>query len=480
MKIDFRNFPNEEIYKVIQKIKHDFYNNVDVAIIQGDLDCLEQKLQSFHTNLDIARNAYAHCLQSFVYLFAHANRKMSNYEIEIFDELFNRLEANFVNASDIWTDVKQGVNMFTTLANSNITTDKFIRRAAEIFKDYPDLLIQFEANNFTPFHAACKRGHLDVAQALNELTKRQSHANAQLALQISNKYGFTPLMSAYLYPEIVEFILNEIIISNRLRAINATNKNGETVLNMACSKGDAIETVEILLNHGADYTISDSAKRSPLHNACILGNHQVVDLLLDHLGESGACNTSLLLKDSCQETSFHKICYHGKEANTGGTLFNMLAVALENNILNECLYSLNGNNETILDISLRCNFDALQVVVEFAARYTLNDFMAYTQNIWLGDNYENIVLLLSTAEDNLSETQFHNFLLVNQFNLYNLLKKTKSFPDFYSVFYSHYMSCNRASVLQTNQSLASTDTFFYAEEKKGLSNEYSNQDNKMM
>jgi ankyrin repeat protein len=87
----------------------------------------------------------------------------------------------------------------------------------------------------TPLHLAAWDGHLDVVELLLE---HGANPNIQ-----ENKYGKTPLHYA---------------VSRRLE-----NKFGRTLLHFTVSRRH-VDVARVLLDHGADPTISDNKGRTPL------------------------------------------------------------------------------------------------------------------------------------------------------------------------------------------------------------------------
>lgn len=80
----------------------------------------------------------------------------------------------------------------------------------------------------------------------------------------------------------------ELFLSNDADVL-ATNREGETPLNAACSgaerpseSGRYLRVIQILLSAGADPTTAGRKKHTPLHNACANCCSRIVDLLLQH------------------------------------------------------------------------------------------------------------------------------------------------------------------------------------------------------
>lgn len=77
----------------------------------------------------------------------------------------------------------------------------------------------------------------------------------------------------------------------------ATNREGETPLNAACSGADRpseagrfLRVIQSLLNAGADPRTAGRKQHSPLHNACSNCSSRIVDVLLQHGAKADVVN----------------------------------------------------------------------------------------------------------------------------------------------------------------------------------------------
>merc|ERR1712168_836915 len=68
-------------------------------------------------------------------------------------------------------------------------------------------------------------------------------------------------------------------LSPTSRVNRSVNKNGETQLHLAATKGD-VESVKRLLKLDADVNVKDNAQWTPLHEACCHGHYKIAKMLL--------------------------------------------------------------------------------------------------------------------------------------------------------------------------------------------------------
>ncbi|XP_028455795.1 ankyrin repeat and SOCS box protein 16 isoform X2 [Perca flavescens] len=79
--------------------------------------------------------------------------------------------------------------------------------------------------------------------------------------------------------------------------VSATNQEGETPLNAACSgaerpseAGRYLRVIQKLLDAGADPRTAGRKQHTPLHNACANCSHRIVDVLLQHGAKADVTN----------------------------------------------------------------------------------------------------------------------------------------------------------------------------------------------
>ena len=63
--------------------------------------------------------------------------------------------------------------------------------------------------------------------------------------------------------------------------VNALDSSHSTPLHLASLQG-VLEAVQILIKHGADVNAQNETNSTPLHGASLLGDIQIVQLLIDH------------------------------------------------------------------------------------------------------------------------------------------------------------------------------------------------------
>ena len=117
----------------------------------------------------------------------------------------------------------------------------------------------YDSNGWTALHHACETGDKTIVKILLE--------NEADLFKFSNK-GYFPIHIAALnnHYEIIQILLN-YINENQLPPILELKNNGKaTSLLLAAKKGN-IETVQTLLNYGADMYAYDELKWTALHHA---------------------------------------------------------------------------------------------------------------------------------------------------------------------------------------------------------------------
>lgn len=93
----------------------------------------------------------------------------------------------------------------------------------------------------------------------------------------------------------------------------ATNQEGETPLNAACSgaerpseSGRYLRVVQKLLDAGADPRTAGRKQHTPLHNACGNCSHRIADLLLQHGAKPDVANCAGYTPMDCLLQVVHK------------------------------------------------------------------------------------------------------------------------------------------------------------------------------
>ena len=126
----------------------------------------------------------------------------------------------------------------------------------------------------TPLHVAAQCGYVDCVQVL---------LSNGVPVDLRNNYGETAL---HLAARRRNTDVVRLLLSNGADA-NATDKRGGTPLEYPSGFVDNRqlnyqETVEILIEHGADVRHIDRNGEAAIHEAVFLGNVKVVEILLQH------------------------------------------------------------------------------------------------------------------------------------------------------------------------------------------------------
>src|SRR5262245_3722423 len=164
---------------------------------------------------------------------------------------------------------------------------------AALLDDDPGLL-GTTANDITPVLFAVYNGHPEMARLFTERGAKLSPAELaalgdrralEADLSIYSKDGF-PLLGLAIFfrhPELAR----EMIA--RGADVNARARNTQQVMpvHAAAAAGD-VETMRLLLDHGADVNARQQLGHTPLHGAASTGNQAMADLLLARGADRGA------------------------------------------------------------------------------------------------------------------------------------------------------------------------------------------------
>ncbi|XP_044178516.1 transient receptor potential cation channel subfamily A member 1 homolog [Acropora millepora] len=257
----------------------------------------------------------------------------------------------------------------------------------------------------TPIHLACIEGNIDAVLVLLEHVKNSEN------LRHMDEYGSTPLHCAVTYSDakvvkalldagadlrakdhvkrtpihlactegnidVLQVLLEHVKNSENLRHVD---EYGSTPLHCAVTCSDG-KVVKALLDAGADLRAKDHVKRTPIHLACIEGNIDVMQVLLEHVENSengydisemledknGEGETALhvAVKGGCQEIV--KLCLHKGakvRARRGNSAHPLHIAAIHGHVeIAACLIEHNANfeernalRETPLHIAAGCN-----------------------------------------------------------------------------------------------------------------------------
>ncbi|VDI29599.1 Hypothetical predicted protein, partial [Mytilus galloprovincialis] len=145
----------------------------------------------------------------------------------------------------------------------------------------------------TPIFISSKEGHSDV---IDVLTKYNADINQP------NKDGTRPLHAACEnnHTEVVA-----VLLKNNA-GINNINTHNETPLHIASGKGYVKIVQELLKKDSIDINIRNISGNTPLHNACMIANIKVVELLLQAKPEVGLANNdnNTALYIACQRNLY--------------------------------------------------------------------------------------------------------------------------------------------------------------------------------
>jgi ankyrin repeat protein len=164
---------------------------------------------------------------------------------------------------------------------------------------------------FTPLHAACFHGHVQV---FNELLEHGADVEAN-----ANR-GFTPLQFASCegHMQVLKALLSVGA------DVNATTEFGSTALTGASNRGH-VQVVMELVKHGADIEAKDGDGMTPLHNAAMEGQLTVVNELLSPSDSNGA-STSILGKRKTRGADIEAKDRDGDTPLHIASLYNHLSV----------------------------------------------------------------------------------------------------------------------------------------------------------
>lgn len=125
----------------------------------------------------------------------------------------------------------------------------------------------------TPFHFACRGGHLEIAEKLYDHSD-----NSEALVRETDKEGATALHLACQkdQPNVVEFLLS------KGANVFADKNDGMTPVHIA-SKHGCVEVMNSLLKHDVtiDVNVRDRYEQTPLHFAAEYGEVEMIQLLLN-------------------------------------------------------------------------------------------------------------------------------------------------------------------------------------------------------
>jgi len=220
-------------------------NNVDINIRDNDgntplmIACAFRRTEQI--NLLLKRGAHTDVLN---------NEGISPLDFLCFDKELGirKEEINIYNSSRHENYVPYLVQKDTFLSNTSNKTYKY-----------------------TPLHLACYNNNLDMIRFLLEkgLNINASDCNLNTPFHILCKKGYSAILK-----ELFEMKLDI--------NVNAQNVIGKTGMHYACQNQDVV-TIKLLLEHNVNLGLVDSHGNNPLHIACSVNNHEIIDLILNHI-----------------------------------------------------------------------------------------------------------------------------------------------------------------------------------------------------
>eukprot|EP00058_Branchiostoma_floridae_P003217 XP_002588705.1 hypothetical protein BRAFLDRAFT_131217 [Branchiostoma floridae] len=128
--------------------------------------------------------------------------------------------------------------------------------------------VNYSPNGWSPLHAAVDGGHVDAVQRGTNINAK-TYDVEETPLHVAAQNGLFDLVD---------------LLLEKGADPNATNNEGDTPLALACTctEGDSYyhNTVEKLIQWGADVNLKDKEKKLPLHNAARKGDHKLVEILV--------------------------------------------------------------------------------------------------------------------------------------------------------------------------------------------------------
>lgn len=164
--------------------------------------------------------------------------------------------------------------------------------------------LDYAVNSWYEHAAQCKPGSIGVVRLTNAFFDEQNGAwkfwrKCYCAESYDkNRWSLLHFATLFRLTATVQFL-----IKHRTCNIDEQTSDNESALYISCRLGDA-ETAEVLLNAGADMSITDIRGHVPILTACLSGHVNVVRLLLEN-----AADINSITLDGY--TSLHLACVYG-------------------------------------------------------------------------------------------------------------------------------------------------------------------------
>jgi ankyrin repeat protein len=201
-------------------------------------------------------------------------------------------------------------------------------------------------------------------------------------LNLSDKYGCTPLMHAAMKGE-VELVK---LLSEAGADLNLSDKYGSTPLMYAAMRGE-VELVKMLSEAGADLNLQDPSGRSALSIAISVGNLEIVEILV----KSGVDANVYISPPH----PFDSIGYYFTKVDKN--TYNKIITTLETYSHDPIKYILEHNHQARLALSALNNFEQIKST-------TLSNIIS-AQLEYLGFKFDNISEGISETKKCLEELQ---------------------------------------------------------------------------
>ncbi len=255
-----------------------------------------------------------------------------------------------------------------------VTYNNDVEMAKALIEAGADVNIQDDMQN-NPFLYAGAEGYMEILKLTND-------AGADPAL--TNRYGGTALIPAseHGYVDIVKFLLEQTKVD-----VNHINNLGWTALMEAIILGDGgekqLETVKVLLAHGADMSIADSEGVTPLQKAEERGFKEIIKIL---------ANESFSKLSEAEKNQMTKQFFNAAAQGDVTQITEILSKGIDIN-------SADQQGRTAAMLATYGNFpDVVEVLIEHGADINIRDNMENNPFLYAGaEGYLDILKLTIDA-----------------------------------------------------------------------------------
>lgn len=192
--------------------------------------------------------------------------KTHNQAVKALGKLEDKVLSNPLLYSDLLFELLQDSNPKISLAAS------FICLSANLHAEKAMSILAYIGNNTQGLSMICD---FDIRGAITRFKKQQLNSmNHNEVDEIAKKMECSFQKESYTDEELFDMVLN-------LPNINMCGYDGKTTLIHACIF-NRITLVRRMLELGADVSMTDRTRKSALHCAVIVGNTEIITLLLNH------------------------------------------------------------------------------------------------------------------------------------------------------------------------------------------------------